>query len=285
MGTSAGGLDLEPVTGALGCVVRGVDLRAPLEPESVVAVRRAVLDHGVVFFRDQDLSRDEMLAFMSSFGTPCNDPFAVERAVAPEDTVIEMPTLPNKRATALWHTDSSLAPEPASLIALRAVEIPPVGGDTCFSNMYAAYDALSEPLRRLLDGLSAVHSAVKVLPLLGGTYGRLQEDLRSVHPVVRVHPETGRRALFVNELWTEHIVELRPNESAALLGLLYEHVKAPELALRWRWRVNDVAFWDNRAYQHYAVNDYDQRRVLQKSLLAGDRPYGPRDAPRHETAA
>src|SRR5688572_18202950 len=143
MVTSTGVLDLAPVTRALGAVVSGVDLRAPLEADAVQAIREAVLDHGVVFFRDQELSREQMLAFMTNFGTPCTDPFAGERVVAPEDTVIQMSTLPNKRATALWHIDSSLAPEPASLIALRAIEIPPVGGDTCWMSMYAAYDALS----------------------------------------------------------------------------------------------------------------------------------------------
>jgi taurine dioxygenase len=161
-------------------------------------------------------------------------------------------------------------------MALRAVELPPVGGDTCWSSMYAAYDALSEPLRAFLDGLTAEHSAYKVVPLMGGgPFEFLQESMRNVHPVVRVHPETGRKALFVNELWTERIVELTPEESASLLAFLFEHVKAPVFAVRWRWQPNDLALSDNRAFQHYAVNDYDARRVMHKSLLAGDRPFGP----------
>jgi len=161
-------------------------------------------------------------------------------------------------------------------MALRAIELPPSGGDTCWGNMYAAYDALSAPLRKMLDGLHAEHTAFKVLPLMGYTGDGLKNDLRTIHPVIRVHPETGRKALFVNELWTERIVDLEPAESAHVLALLFEHVKSPLFTVRWRWRVNDLALWDNRAFQHYAVRDYEARRVLQKSLVAGDRPYGPK---------
>ena len=270
-------LDVQPVTPAVGAVISGVDLGRALDADTVLAIRHAVLEHGVVFFRDQDITREQMLEFMSNFGTPCTDPFSVDQSVPAEETVIDMPTLAYSRATAVWHIDSSLAEAPASLMALRAIEVPPSGGDTCWASMYAAYDALSSPLRDLLDGLTAVHSAFKVLPLMGGaSYGFLQEDMRNVHPAVRVHPETGRKALFVDELWTEHIVELEPDESAALLGFLFEHIKKPAFTMRWHWRRNDVAFSDNRAFQHYAVNDYDANRVMQKSLLAGDRPYGPR---------
>jgi alpha-ketoglutarate-dependent taurine dioxygenase len=142
--------------------------------------------------------------------------------------------------------------------------------------MYAAYDALSLPLQRMLDGLTALHSAFKVLALLDGSNsGYLQEDMRNVHPVIRVHPETGRKALFVDELWTERIVELEADESAYLLAFLFEHIKSPAFSIRWQWQVNDLALWDNRSFQHYAVNDYQATRVMQKSLLAGERPYGP----------
>ena len=180
----------------------------------------AVLEHGVVFFRDQDISREQMLDFMTNFGTPCTDPFSVDQSVLRGRDGHRHADLAYSRATAVWHIDSSLAAEPASLIALRAIEVPPSGGDTCWASMYAAYDALSAPLRDMLDGLTAVHSAFKVLPLMGGaSYGFLQEDMRNVHPAVRVHPETGRKALFVDELWTERIVELEADESAHLLGV------------------------------------------------------------------
>jgi taurine dioxygenase len=264
-------VDVQPVTPAVGAVIRGIDLAMPLERDTVQGIREAVLQHGVVFFRDQGLSREQMLAFMANFGTPCVEPFAdIEQPMPALETIIDMPTLPNRRATAVWHIDSSLAAEPASLIALRALELPPAGGDTCWASMYAAYDTLSEPLRRMLDGLTAVHSAFKVLPLLdASSSGYLQQDMRNVHPVVRIHPETGRKALFVDELWTERIIELEPDESAHLLAYLFEHIKSPAFMIRWQWQVNDLALWDNRAFQHYAVNDYQATRVMQKEPAGG----------------
>jgi alpha-ketoglutarate-dependent taurine dioxygenase len=270
--------DIEPMTPAVGAIVSGLDLREPLEPETVLAVRDAVLEHGVVFFREQDLTREQMLAFIVNFGTPCVDPISVAQGPVPgEATIHELPTRAYAPATAVWHIDSSLGAAPAALMALRAIEVPAVGGDTCWASMYAAYEALSEPMRNMLDGLTALHSAYKVLPLMGGSAdGLLQEDLRSIHPVVRVHPETGRRALFANELWTERIVELSTAESDALLAFLFEHVKSPEFSIRWHWKQHDLAFWDNRSFAHHAINDYTEHRVMQKSLLAGDRPYGPR---------
>ena len=271
-------LDVQPVTPAVGAVIGGLDLCTSLDDNMVRAIRDAVLEHGVVFFRDQELTREQTLAFMTNFGTPCVDPFSVVGEPVPAlETIIDMVTLAYSPATAVWHIDSSLAAEPASLIALRALEVPPSGGDTCWASMYAAYAALSEPLRDLLDGLTAEHSAFKVLPLMGGaSYGFLHEDMRNVHPAVRVHPETGRKVLFVDELWTERIVELEADESASLLAFLFEHVKKPAFTMRWHWQPHDLALWDNRAFQHYAVNDYATNRVMQKSLLAGDRPYGPR---------
>ena len=268
--------DVEPVTTRIGAILGGVDLTHPLDPESVRRIRRAVLDHGVVFLRGQMISREQMLAFMANFGTLSPDPMAVQQDVPAAEAIMDIPTLAYRQATSVWHSDSTLAEMPASLIALRPLELPDVGGDTCWGDMYSAYEALSEPLRALLDRLTAVHSAAKVMPLMNGAgYGPLQEAMRAVHPVVRVHPETGRKALFVNELWTEAIVELSPAEGKAVLALLYEHVKSPEFAMRWRWRLGDIALWDNRSTQHYALRDYDAMRVMEKSILAGDRPYGP----------
>jgi taurine dioxygenase len=272
-------LEIRPVTPVVGAVVAGIDLAAPLDPETVAEIRGAVLDHGVLFFREQDLSRDQMTGFMKNFGPLCTDPFSVAALTPPreEDTVHDMPTYGNSRATAVWHMDSTLASEPAALLALRALELPPTGGgDTCFGSMYAAYETLSEPVRDMIDRLEAEHSAYKTLPLLGGSNtGYLQEEMRNVHPVVRVHPETGRKALFVNELWTEKIVGVSPFESESLLAMLWKHSQAPEFTMRWQWQVNDIAFWDNRSFQHYAVRDYEGNRVLQKSYVKGDRPRGP----------
>lgn len=272
-------LDIRPITPRVGAVIAGADLTRPLEPEAVSTVRQAVLDHGVVFFRDQDLSQEQLVAFLKNFGSLCTDPFSVAALDPPpeEHTVHDMPTYGNSKATAIWHIDSTLAPEPASLLALRALELPDSGGgDTCWGSMYAAYETLSEPVRAMIDGLYAEHSAYKTLPLLGGANsGFLQEEMRNVHPVVRVHPETRRKALFVNELWTEKIVGVSEHESDCLLRMLWEHSQKPEFTMRWQWRANDLAFWDNRAFQHYAVRDYDGKRVLQKGYVKGDRPVGP----------
>jgi len=270
---------IRTITPAVGAVVEGVELSAPQDAEAVAQIRRAVLDHGVVFFRGQSLSRDAMRAFLKQFGPLATDPFSVAalQPLPEEHAVHDMPTYGNSRATAVWHMDSTLAPEPAALLALRAIELPATGGgDTCWGSMYAAYETLSAPIRDMIDGLYAEHSAYKTLPLLGGANtGFLQEAMRNVHPVVRVHPETGRKALFVNELWTESVVGLSRHESDSLLRMLWDHSARPEFTMRWQWRVSDMALWDNRSFQHYAVRDYEGTRVLQKGYIKGDRPVGP----------
>jgi len=272
-------LMIESITPVVGAVAREIDLTRPLEPDTVRRIRQAVLDQGVVFFRNQDLTRDQMVAFMKNFGPLCTDPFSVAALTPPpeEATVHLMPTYGNRRATAIWHMDSTLAPEPAALLALRAIELPESGGgDTCWGSMVAAYEALSEPVKALIDGLSAEHSAYKTLPLLGSNTGMLQAAMRNTHPVVIVHPETARKALYVNELWTERLVGVSQHESDSLLAMLWKHSQAPEFTMRWKWQVNDIALWDNRSFQHYAVMDYHGTRVLQKSYVAGERPRGPR---------
>lgn len=270
---------VQPVTPAVGAVIDGVDLRDPLAPGTVRAIRQALLEHGVIFFHDQELTREQMRAFVSNFGTPIAEPF---QAGDQPEPVGEADLAPTRRATAVWHSDTTFVTEPPSLTALRAVELPPIGGDTCWGSMYAAYEALSQPVQEMLDGLTAVHSVYPVMQRLGdvGTkdaaYSAPIHGAQNVHPVVRVHPETGRKALFVNESWTTRIVELHPAESGHVLALLFEHVKSPDFTMRWRWARNDMAMWDNRAVQHYAVPDYHAARVMQRVVLAGDKPYGPR---------
>ncbi len=272
-------VSIEAITPAVGAVATGVDLRESLDARTVSDLRQALLTHGVVFFPGQDITREQTAAFLANFGELSTDPFSVAALSAPtlDHSVHDMPTYGNARATQVWHMDSTLAPEPAAFISLRALELPPSGGgDTCFGSMYAAYETLSEPVKRLIDGLEAEHSAYKTLPLLGGSNtAYLQEQMRNVHPVVRVHPETGRKALFVNALWTEKIVGLSQHESDSILAMLWQHSAAQEFTMRWRWRVHDLALFDNRAFQHYAVNDYAGNRVLQKGYVKGDRPVGP----------
>jgi taurine dioxygenase len=278
--TRVGELEITAITPVVGAIASGVDISGPLESAAVQAIRAAVLEHGVVFFRGQEMTQPQMVDFMRNFGPLCTDPFSVAALspLAEAHAVHDMPTYGNSRATAVWHMDSTLAAEPAAILALRALKLPPTGGgDTCWGSMYAAYETLSEPVRTMIDGLSAEHSAYKTLPLLGGSNtGYLQEAMRNVHPVVRVHPETGRKALFVNELWTERIVGLSPHESDSLLAMLWKHAQSPEFTMRWRWQVGDLALWDNRSFQHYAVRDYQGERVLQKGYVQGDRPVGPR---------
>jgi alpha-ketoglutarate-dependent taurine dioxygenase len=264
-------LHIQPITPVVGAVASGVDLTWPLDLELVDQIRRAVLDQGVVFFRGQDLTRDQMAAFMRNFGPLCTDPFSIAalRPPAEEATVHLIPTYGNRRATAIWHMDSTLAAEPAALLALRAVQLPQSGGgDTCWGSMVAAYETLSEPVKEMIDGLSAEHSAYKTLPLLAGSNaGMLQEALRNTHPVVIVHPETQHKALYVNELWTERLVGVSQHESDCLLAMLWKHSQALEFTMRRTWQVNEFALWDNRSFQHYAVMDYQGTRVLQKSYV------------------
>ncbi|MDG2004664.1 MAG: TauD/TfdA family dioxygenase [Novosphingobium sp.] len=272
-------IEIDPINPVVGAVASGADLSRSFDPEEVATIRKAVLTHGAVFFRDQDITQADTVAFLKNFGELCTDPFAKAslEKVPDEFTVHDMQTYGNGQATALWHMDSTLGAEPAAFLTLRALELPPSGGsDTCWGSMYAAYETLSQPVRDMIDGLEAEHSGYKTLPLLGLGYGEtLQQDMRNTHPVVRVHPETGRKALFVNELWTEKIVGVSSHESQSILDMLWKHSQRPEFTMRWKWQVNDIVMWDNMAFQHYAVNDYEGSRVLQKGYVKGDRPVGP----------
>jgi taurine dioxygenase len=275
-------ISVHPLTGTIGAEIRGVDLAEDLDDETIAAIRRAWLDHCVVFFRDQDITPEQQVRFATRFSTVQRAVFENTASDQPDLTVIDMVS-PKGSGTDQWHADSTFMAAPPLGAVLRAVQIPSVGGDTCFSSMYAAYDALSPSMQEQLDGLTAVHSTAKVMALVrrldnarvptGG-----DEIPTMVHPVVRVHPETGRKLLFVSPNWVERIVELGEAESNALLALLYEHVKTPDFQCRFKWDVNSVAFWDNRACQHYAVADYSERRVMNRVLLAGDVPFGPGDA-------
>lgn len=274
-------IEIRTITPNVGAIVEGVDLREDLGKAEAERLREAALRHGVLFFRDQDITREQTATFMRNFGELTIDPYA--KAYGMENLPIEalvhdMPTYGNRNATAIWHIDSTLGAMPASFLSLRALKLPPSGGgDTCWGSMYAAYDTLSGPVQDMIEGLYAEHSGTKTLPLLDpNDRGVLDEPMRNVHPVVRVHPETGRKALFVNELWTDRIVGVSQHESDSILQMLYAHSQRAEFTMRWQWRENDLAFWDNRAFQHYAVRDYEGERVLQKSYVRGDKPVGPR---------
>ena len=248
-------LVVTPTTPTIGAMVSGIDLREPLDPSTVGEVRAALLLHLVLFFRDQDISTEQQQSFAEHFGPVMVSP---EGSAPQWATTLDNASPRDDR----WHADGTQMSEPPLGAVLRAVQLPQCGGDTCFSSMYAAYDALSSPFRALLDGLTAVH------------FNRYRE-VSYVHPVVRVHPETGRRLLNVNRSKTIRIVELEEDESDAVLAFLFSHIKAPVFQCRFRWEPNSIAFWDNRAVQHSAVSDYSDRRVMHRVQISGDHPFGP----------
>jgi taurine dioxygenase len=271
-------ISVTPLTAAIGAEVRGVDLRDPIDGETFAQIHAAFLEHLVLTFPDQDLSPDALVRFAERFGTVV--PSAGTRFTddTPGVSVLDQ-VRPTNQGNDTWHSDHMFLPDPPLGTMLRAVQLPRVGGDTCFASMYAAYEGLSPPLQRFLDGLTARNSAARIVARvkdLGVYRNDVEKDMRApvVHPVVRVHPETGRKALFVCENFTSRIVELSEDESAGVLSILFEHIKAPAFQCRIRWQPNTLALWDNRAVQHCAVADYDERRVMHRTLIAGDAPVG-----------
>jgi alpha-ketoglutarate-dependent taurine dioxygenase len=280
----SGSFRVLPVAGALGAEVAGVDLSADLDEETVTALRQAWLEHLVLFFRDQDLPPARFLAFARRFGEPIEYPFVKGLDDFPE--IIPVLKLETERVNfgGIWHSDTAYldVPPMASLLLTRAVPPPPA--DTEFANMYRAYETLSKGMRRLLDGLVAVNSSAAA-DVSRTREDRLKDSARAdarkeyaaAHPVVRVHPETGRRALYVNVAHTVRFEGMTEEESAPLLQYLYRHQVRPEFTCRFRWRPGSLAFWDNRCAQHNAINDYQgHRRLLHRITLAGDKPAGPR---------
>jgi taurine dioxygenase len=273
-------LAIKPIAGALGAEIEGVDLGLVLDEDMVGALRRALLDHLVIFFRDQDLSLDAFRAFARRFGTPIEYPFVKGLDGYPE--IIEVTKLEHERVNfgGIWHSDTTYLEIPPMGSLLLAREVPPAGGDTLFANMYLAYEALSAGMRRLLDGLTAVSSSAKADVtrtredrIQSAPAGAAKRHFTAEHPVVRTHPETGRKALYVNTAHTVRFSEMTEAESAPLLNFLFEHLTRPEFTCSFRWKPGALAFWDNRATQHNPINDYHgYRRVMHRITLAGDRP-------------
>ena len=269
-----------PIAGALGAEIGGVDLGRPLPPADLRLIRQAWLDHLVLFFRDQQLTPASFLRLAEAFGTPVEYPMV--KGIPGYPVITEVVKRPHERANfgGIWHSDTAYLETPAMAAMLYAVEVPPHGGDTIFANQYLAYETLSPPLRRFLDGLTAVNSSAKA------DVSRTREDMirrdgddaprpdyAAEHPVVRTHPETGRRSLYVNVEHTAHFKGMTEAESAPILDYLFRHQVRPEFTCRFSWRPGSLAFWDNRATQHNPVNDYHgHRRSMLRISLAGDRP-------------
>jgi len=270
-------ITVRPVTAAIGAEVIGVDLTVDLEDATVERLRRALLDHLVLFFRDQPMTPAQQLRFAERFAPVMLPIIDTQSTEQPGVTVLDQ-TAPRGQYTERWHADSTFLPAPPMGAVLRAVQVPSIGGDTCWASMYAAYEALSPPMQSLVDGLHAYHSTEildAALAKLGNVVRRDAPAEPMVHPVVRVHPETGRKAIFVNGNFTTRIVELPPDESRAVLAVLYAKLDAPDVQVRWRWAPASVAIWDNRATQHCAIPDYTERRVMHRCMMQGSTPRGP----------
>jgi taurine dioxygenase len=275
-------IDVRPVAGALGAEIGGVDLSRPLDDETLAAIRRAWLQYLVVFFRDQPLTPPQFLAFARCFGEPIEYPFVKGLDEVPE--IIPVVKLENERVNfgGVWHSDTAYLEAPPMASMLVAREVPAAGGDTLFANMYLAYETLSDGMKRLLQGLVAVNSSAKA-DASRTREDRVRDSGRAAarteyvgeHPVVRVHPETGRKALYVNVAHTVRFAGMTVEESAPLLEYLFRHQIQPEFTCRFRWQPGSIALWDNRCAQHNAINDYaGHRRVMHRITLAGDKPAG-----------
>jgi taurine dioxygenase len=276
---AVGTIDVSPVTTEIGAEITGIDLREPLDDATVDALRRALQDHLVLFFRDQHITPGQHLAFAQHFGPITVAPFGPKDPDHPEVTVLDQIT-PKGEGADNWHADNTFMPAPPMGSVLRAVLLPPVGGDTCFASGFAAYDALSAPMQQFLDGQQAVHDISRMLrkAIANGQATEAFEQMArtwppQLHPVVRTHPVSGRKCLFVNGNWTARIDGLTDRENDALLPMLIDHIRAPEFQCRFRWREGSIAFWDNRWVQHYGVADYGgHRRVMHRVTIEGDQP-------------
>jgi taurine dioxygenase len=268
------------IAGAIGAEIEGVDLARDLEDETVAAIRRLWLEHLVIFFRDQELSPERFLAFARRFGKPVEYPFVKGIDEFPEIIPVVKRETETVNFGGVWHTDTAYLEAPPMGTILIAREVPPFGGDTLFANQYLAYERLSAGMKRLLDGLVAINSSAKA-DVTKTREDRLRDGKRddarteyvAEHPAVRTHPETGRKALYVNLAHTVRFRDMSEEESAPILQYLFQHQIRPEFTCRFAWRPGSIAFWDNRCAQHNPVNDYHGfRRAMHRVTLAGDRP-------------
>lgn len=269
------GFEATPLAPCLGAEIAGVDLTQPLSPELVRELHRALVEYKVLFFRDQDIDRSDHERFASHFGElevhpflPAGETDQVIRFEKDEQTV---------GAENIWHSDVSWRQEPSFGSILRAYEVPAVGGDTLWADMEAAYEGLSSEWKERIEGLRAVHDFVQSFGLgldEAEREARRREFPPASHPIVRTHPTTGRRCLYVNRIFTSHVEGMDREEGRALLERLYREVEVPEYQVRFHWAPNSIAFWDNRSTQHLAISDYwPQRRVMERLTIMGDRPY------------
>jgi taurine dioxygenase len=280
-------ITVNPITPAIGAEVFGIDLSRTISARQFTDIHHALLLHQVIFFHEQNLTKDALVAFAALFGEP---QLATESSFGklrdhPEIDVLEFGggKVPFNTKE-LWHSDFSGRENPTMGSVLHAVNSPTVGGDTIWISMYAAYDALPEKMKRFLGDMKAEHRTIKAFGddirsnLWQDEAGRKRfQEILSLppveHPVIRTHPITGRKGLYVNEGYTTRLLGIERALGDRLLDYLFEHVRTPEFQVRFRWRQGDVAVWDNRITQHYAVADYTERRVMHRVTIKGDRPH------------
>ncbi len=272
--------EIAPLQPSLGAEIGNIDLRNPLDAPTRDALRAALLHYRVLFFRDQDLTREQHIALGAGFGELETHPVFSLPDYPQILPLISQEFVGKYRASAdsNWHADTTFRADPSAASILRAVISPSIGGDTVFANAVAAYESLDDDVKARIDGLTAIHDPQTFLQFLDTEEKKtaLRTQFPEVeHPVVRVHPETGEKVLYVNSVFTRRIKGLEKAESDALLTLLFNQVKRPEFQVRWSWRPNSIAFWDNRATQHYAVPDYNEPRHMERVTIVGDRPRGP----------
>jgi len=254
-------LDIRPVGGALGAEIHGLDLNT-LDGGQVEAIHEAFDDHMVLFFPGQNLTPDGHRKFAATFGeleiVPSLEKLDEERY--PEIVVLDDSNTP---AADVWHTDVTFSPSPPITAVLHMIECPPVGGDTQWINLSQAYETLSAPMKDMLEGLTAIH-----------VQAYAEQSIVAEHPVVRVHPNTGRKSLYVNRIFTSHIRQLSRPESDVILRFLYRWAEQSRFSVRYRWSAGDVGMWDNRSTLHSVVNDWQGRRIIQRITVLGDKPVG-----------
>jgi len=269
-------INVEPIAGALGAEVKGVHLATPVDDATRAEIHDAWMRHQVLFFRDQAIGPEQHKAFARGFGELHVHPVLPSRRDEGHPEIVVLESDASRPFVAeTWHSDVTFERKPPLGSVLRGTVIPEWGGDTMWASMYAAYEALSTAMQRLLSELRAVHDGGAFQALATEAQRReLAQDERTTHPVIRTHPVTGRKAIFVNSTFTKKIAGMRSKESAALLSFLYEHVGSPEFTCRFRWRPNSIAMWDNRCTQHRVITDnLHAHRRMERVTICGDEPF------------
>jgi len=271
-------IEIRPITPAIGAEIHNVDLSKPLSDSTFERIEKAFLDHMVLFFRGQSLTPEEHLAFGRRFGDVYCPAMSAFVPGHPDIMLLDTMT-PKGLGADNWHTDATFMPEPPLGAVLKPVQLPSQGGDTCFANMAAAYEALSPALSVFLDGLMAVHDLTPQLRISvergvsPESFETLQKKWPPVeHPIVRTHPVTGRKALYLNRNTGSRLKGLSDRENDLLLPFLLDHVRSPEFQCRVHWEMDCIALWDNRCVQHCGVPDFTERRVMHRVTIAGDKP-------------